>query len=237
MKAFDLIRRALVLANVSAPIESPDAVMAKDGLQTLNEMIDDWATQKLTIPVVRRHTFPLVALQAAYSIGESGTPDFDMVRPEWINNYGVIPLGDTAEIPLHVYTRDEYAEEQLKTTQATFPIKVLYEPTYPNGTLTYWPVPTTAATVTFYIPTLLTEFADLITDYDLPRGYAKALRYCLAREFCIEYGRPIEAGIEEGATTALGNVKRKNIQEDDLAVDAALIGRSSLFNYYTGEPL
>jgi hypothetical protein len=236
MKAFDLIRRAMVLANVRSAIESPDAIMATDGLTTLNEMIEEWALQKLTIPAVARSTHTLTANDGTYSIGES-SGDFSAVRPQWINNAGIIPSGGTAEIPLIFFTRDEYAREQLKSTTATFPIRILYEPTVPNGTITLWPIPTTAATLVLYVPTIITQFANLTTDYTFPRGYAKAMRYNLAVEFCTEYGRPIEAGIAEGAAESLANLKRMNIQQDILDVDDALIMRSSIFNYYTGEPL
>lgn len=234
MQAFNIIRRALLLANVTAANESPDATMAADGLETLNDMVSDWATQKLTIPAVTRATFPLVALQGTYTIGESGTPDFSAVRPEWINNMSIIPVGNDNEIPLVLYTRDQYAAEPIKSLQSSFPTKVLYEPTVPNGTLTFWPIPDTAPTFVLYVPTIISEFATLTTEYIFPRGYVKALRYQLALEFCTEYGRPVDAMLLRQAEQSFGNIKRKNIQQDELEVDDALLARTSIFNYYTG---
>ncbi|NCV71604.1 MAG: hypothetical protein EBW55_13090, partial [Betaproteobacteria bacterium] len=70
-----------------------------------------------------------------------------------------------------------------KTLQATYPGAWYYNPTFPTGTLTCWPVPTSSTLQgVLYTPTPVAEFSALTDVVSLPPGYRRFLRTNLAVE-------------------------------------------------------
>jgi hypothetical protein len=236
MNAQTLIAGAMRTLGALGTGESPSAAEAQDGLAALNDMIDTWAAEHLTIPVTTRSTYSLVAATQTYTIGPGvAAPNFDQVRPVSLAGVGILLTDSpTIETPLDPFTEDEWRELALKTQSGT-PTRYIYGGTAPAGTLTLWPVPDAADTLAVYWPTPLTAFADLTTDYSLPRAYAEALRYNLAVRLSSEFGKPLTQIVKDLADEFLGTVKRSNKQLSDLRVDAALLGHSGGFNIYTGD--
>lgn len=239
MTALDLITRAMRLVGVLADSESPTASEGQDALSALNDMVDAWGTEELAIYAYARNLYTLVANQQGYTIGSGG--DFSQVRPIFLQNVGILPAGQAIalELPIQLLTRDQWARTPTKTVTATFPTQVWYNygHTAVLGKLWFWPIPTTAPQVAIYTPTPVTQFAALATDYSFPPGYARALRYNLALELATEFGRQTPPAVAATAVASKADIKRANIQLYDMSVDAGLLSRGSLWNYYTGEPM
>jgi len=81
----------------------------------------------------------------------------------------------------------------------------------------------------------LEAFADYDTLYDLPPGYARALRYNLAVELAPEFGRPLDPLVAGLAAESLATIKRANVRTVPVGVDAALIVDAAGFDINVGE--
>lgn len=88
INAQTIINRAFRDLGVTAQNENPSASEAIDALARLNEMVESWANQPLTIPCVNRAVFPVVSNQSTYTIGPGG--DFDTVRPLSLQGAGLL---------------------------------------------------------------------------------------------------------------------------------------------------
>ena len=223
-----LIARAMRLIKATAAGEAPTGAESADCLTALNAMVDSWLTERLTIPQVQRLTKALSANTQDYTIGTGGSINAD--RPNWIQNAGIIPAGLTAETPIAVLSDDEWAAIGIKSQTATFPEAAYYNYGYASGlgTISVWPIPTTAPTLVLYTPkAVLTSFATLAQDYYLPPGYERALAYNLAIEIADEFGKTIPPGIAMIASESKGNIKRANIRLQELGCDPGTLRRNS----------
>lgn len=236
MKAQALIKESLRLIGVTRAGQTPSTDVLAEGLATLNSMIDAWTIERLMVPVIARRVVDLVVGQQTYTMGVSG--DWDEDRPARIERAGLID-GDT-ETPLDIWTLGEWADQQLKSTSGS-PRAIYYEPTYPLGTVRVWPVPDGADQLALYVWAPLAQFADLnTTEYDLPPGYAAALKFNLAVELMPGFADGRNKStlqqmglVRERATEAKAWIKRFNEPVEFLKCDAALVGGGS-YNVLTG---
>ena len=94
MTANELITRALKTVGVLASGETASSDDVADALVVLNNMVDTWATERLTIYTVARTAFDLSASTQDYTIGTGGT--FNIPRPQWIVAASIITDKDAA---------------------------------------------------------------------------------------------------------------------------------------------
>ncbi len=226
----DLVKGSLRLIGAIAQGETPSAEEQADALLVLNEMLDSWSTENLTIFAKVREEFALVGNQAVYTMGPTG--DFDTTRPLRIENAGIIQ--DLSEYPIGILNQDQWAAIRIKTSTSTLPSKIYLEGTYPLETVNVWPVPSAAATIALYSWKPLASFATVNSTVDLPPGYLKALRFNLALMLCPEYGRQPDTAVVAGALESKENIKRMNIKPLLMQVDPGLLRRRA-FNIITGE--
>lgn len=203
------------------------------GLRYINRMVNAFQADRLILYTVTRQIFPLISNQQTLTIGPDG--EVDRVRPIWIAAGMVTPVGDEVQIPLDIYTRAQWYAEPLKTLTQDWPRGVFYEPTNPLGTLTFWPIPTTAASVDLAIPEALAVPATLDTILAFPPGYDEAWMLNLAKRLCRPFSRPVTADLREDARAALAVVKRLNDEGPPPAIsDVALTGRGG-YNIRTNQ--
>ena len=214
---------------------NPTADEFADGLLALNDMLNAWATEKLTIYTELRQTKVLTANTQTYTIGSGGS--INVARPLWIHNAGVIPSGQTNEIRLDMISDDEWAKVAIKSLTSTFPTTIFYDYGFNSsgyGTINVWPIPTTAPTLVLYLPQAITAFADGTTTYSFPPGYERMLRYNLAVELAAEFGVSPSPEVMAIAVQSKANVKRANIRIETLDVDGGLLpspGKSTVYNW------
>lgn len=237
----DFGTRALRLLGVIDATATPSAEDIQTCFDALNDMVDDWGTQRQTIYKITRNVFSLTANTASYTLGSGGT--WNIVRPVWIERVSVIPTnsgtGNTGpmEIPIG-YTLDiqEFQQITIKTATSTFPQCIYWDRGWSAGlsTVQVYPVPTSSdGAIVLYTPTAVTQFTDLSTEYTFPPGYAKALRYNLAVELAPEYGIEPPDTVRKIAMESLADIKRANSAPIEAQFDAALIGVAGRYNIYT----
>ena len=220
------------LLGITAQGEEPTSAELLEAFDRLNELIDAWSTQRLTMRVTGRTAYPLAAGQATYTIGPTGTtptPDWIGERPTRVEAVAYLLTTSTepTEIAMSELTEPAWQAIAQKSLSNTQPTLWTYETTMAAGTLTVWPVPSVSGTVVLYTPEALAQFTALTTEVVMPPGYVRALRYNLARELAPEYGLGVSPEIATSAAEALSDLKRLNTPMTDLGMDAGLLPRGT----------
>jgi hypothetical protein len=234
--ALSTLRTALTLIGVLDPLETPDSDTAAQALACLQDLIEAWATERLTIPTVPRTVFTLAANTATFTIGTGAV--LDTPRPLTIEGAAYVSgTGPTAvDLPLAIYTDAEWQAIPQKATTASAPVGIYYDYGFSAagyGTITLVPVPTTITTLVLDLPTAIVGPVALTTTMLYPPGYAKAFKYALALECAPLFGVEPPAVVLQEAVTSKAAIKRANTRPLALALDRAL-GRAPVFNIWTG---
>lgn len=236
----DLATQTFQRLGVIAATETPASDDAAYALTTLNLLVDQWATERLTVYTVTRSTGTVVASQTSYTVGSGG--DINIVRPVFIEKvrFQDTSLSPVNELPLVPLTDDGYANIQLKGQTANYPQLWYYNPTYPLGTLIPWPIPTSSTLQwVIYHAAAVSQFASLLTSVALPPGYQRFIVTNLALELAPAYKVTDVGLLMQQARDAKRYVKSVNERLMDLAVDSAALvqgyNRTWRFNILTGQ--
>lgn len=192
---------------IGEPMSSDEA---ETGLQALNSLVDSLANTNLLIYVKSLDQVTLVANQASYSIGPSGT-DLVTTRPvEVLQSSNITYQGVT--YPLSKWTLQDYNTISIKTIAGT--PGVLYpQMDFPNITAYLWPAPGVAGmTLNLWSNKALSSFPDLTTTVSLPPGWEKMLSFLLAEDLSPEFEVPVPAEVVRQAAQIRKNIKRTNKQ-------------------------
>lgn len=110
-------------------------------------------------------------------------------------------------------TGDKYAAIGLKGIPGPWPILAYYNATFPYGNLYLYPNPQTAGVMHLWTDTIFTNFTNPTQAINLPQGYARAIKKCLALELVPEYGKVGStrlALLQKQANEAVGTLKKLN---------------------------
>lgn len=229
--ANDLVSAALRLISSLPPGEGIPGAESDAALSALNLMLAAWSGESLMPPFRTLESFPLVAGQASYTIGPSGT--FNTVRPDYVTFVYRRDAG-SRDYSLSPYTKEQYDAAPDKAVPGT-PQWFYYDTQYPNGVLYLYPAPTAADTLFVESLKPVAQFATLAATVNLPGEYAKAIKYLLADELAPEYGFTIPPGsrLEQLIESSRRTIKRKNLKPKVAAFDVALL-KPQPFNIYQG---
>lgn len=235
----EMIRKAMLDIGAISQGETPSASEYQDGLLTLNLMLDSWSADGFMIPCITREVFNFTTSQQTYKMGPNSVSlpsDFDTSRPSKIVNAGVIENGN--ELPIKIYTPDEWAAITLKSTESTLPQGVYPENTYPLETLNFWPIPSAGNSVALYSekPFARITFLESSNDYSIPPGYTNAIVTNLSVKMCSSFNKAVTASLDKEATQSLAQVKRANTKPEYMVSDViGLASGKKPFNWLTGE--
>jgi hypothetical protein len=218
-----IINDALKTLGVIGAGETPDADSSTDALKYLNGMLESWSIEGRLIYAARTITKTLTANDGQYSIGSGA--DINVARPDTIESAWIAD-SDSVDHPLEIVDRARYDRIPDKTLTAAIPRKLFYDPTYANGTVYLYPVPTVANTLKMRANTLIGPYAELTDSFALPNGYRRAIVYNLALELAAPFQvNPSQyvVGIAEDAKDKLAAI---NFQIPRLQNDTARLGRN-----------
>jgi hypothetical protein len=232
--AGDIIYGALRLIGQLAEGEVPSADTAQDALTAMNQMIDSWSTERLSIYATQDQTFTWPVNQATRTLGPTG--DFVGLRPVLLDDstYYVDPNG--LSFTPTIINEAEYNNIVLKTVTSTYPQVIYAEASFPNATYKIYPVPTQALVWHFISVLELSQPATLGTVLSFPPGYLRAFRYNLACELAPEFGVEASSEVKRIAMVSKRNLKRINNPNDLMAMPGSLMGQGGRYNIYTNEP-
>lgn len=258
MTVGDLIVEAAIMAGQADPRMGNIAPEEQAyGFSKLQQLLDTLAAERLAIYREQRvGPFSVTSGQgdatvpAPITIGAGAT--WDTPRPEWIDRAGIIyTAGGTPrpELPMHVFTTQEWARVVVKGITATLSRAMFYDRIFTSagyGNVYLYPVPSASFQVVLYVPVAISEFPldansnpVYTTVISLPHGYRAMLVSNLAKIMCIGVNA-ISDDLREQATLTLGKVKSSNVvtHMDALLCDPAVIGddceRTSGWDWITG---
>ena len=231
--AGDQINRALRLLGVLAAGETPSASTSQDALTALNQMIDSWNTERLSVFSTQDQIFTWPAGQITRTLGPSG--NFSGNRPVLFDDatYYRDP-GTNVSFGIKFINQQQYDGIAVKTVTSTYPQVIFVNMTYPDATMTVYPKPTRDLEWHFISVQELTNPATLATNLTFPPGYLRAFVYNLAMEIAPEFGVEPSPQITRIAMTSKRNLKRINNPDDIMSMPYSLIATRQRFNVYAG---
>jgi len=231
--AGDQINRALRLLGVLAEGETPSAATSQDSLTALNQMIDSWNTERLSVFNTQDQMYTWPAGQITRTLGPSG--DFTGNRPVLLDDatYYRDP-GTNVSFGIKFINQQQYDGIAVKTVTSTYPQVMWINMEYPNITMTVYPKPTRDLEWHFISIDELSQPATLTTDILFPPGYLRAFTYNLAMEIAPEFGVEPSPQVTRIAMTSKRNLKRINNPDDIMSMPYSLVATRQRFNVYAG---
>ena len=231
--AGDQINRALRLLGVLAEGETPSAAVSTDALTALNQMIDSWNTERLSIFNTIDQTFTWPAGEIQRHLGPTG--DFVGVRPVLLDDstYYRDP-GTNVSFGIKFINQQQYDGIAVKTVTSTYPQVMWINMEYPNIQMTIYPKPTRELEWHFISVQELDQPATLATQLTFPPGYLRAFTYNLAMEIAPEFGVEPSPQVKRIAMTSKRNLKRINNPDDVMSMPYSLVATRQRFNVYAG---
>jgi hypothetical protein len=231
--AGDQINGALRLIGQLAEAETPSAATAEDALATLNQMIDSWNTERLSVFSTQDQVFSWTPGLITRTLGPTG--DFVGNRPILIDDstYFRDPASGIS-FGIKLINQQQYNGIAVKTVTSTYPQVMFVNMTYPNITMTVYPVPTKVLEWHFVSVQELTTPALYSTPLAFPPGYLRAFKYNLACELAPEFGVEPSPTVQRVAMTSKRNLKRINNPDDIMSLPYSIVATRQRFNIFAG---
>ena len=231
--AGDLINGSLRLLGVLAEGETPSAETSQDALFAMNQMIQSWNTERLSVFSTQDQVKMWPSSTISRTFGPSG--DFIGNRPILLDDstYFRDPASGIS-YGIKFINQQQYDGIAVKTVTSTYPQVMWVNMSYPDIEMYVYPVPTKTLEFHFISVEELTQPANLATDLAFPPGYLRCFRYNLACELAPEFGVEPSRQVQRIAMTSKRNIKRINNPDDIMALPYSIVGTRQRFNIYAG---
>jgi hypothetical protein len=231
--AGDQINRALRLLGVLAEGETPSAETSQDALMAMNQMIDSWDTERLSVFCTQDQVFTWPAGLVSRTLGPTG--DFVGLRPVLLDDstYYRDP-GTGVSFGVKFINQQQYNGIAVKTVTSTYPQVIFVNNTFPDIDMYVYPRPTRDLEWHFVSVQKLDNLAGLATVLLFPPGYLRAFTYNLAMEIAPEFGLEPSPQVQRIAMTSKRNLKRINNPDDVMSLPYAIVATRQRFNIYAG---
>ena len=230
--AGDQINRALRLLGILAEGETPSASMLQDALMALNQMIDSWNTERLSVFYTQDQVFTWPASLLSRTLGPTG--DFVGNRPVLVDDATYFKAPNGVSYGIKMINQQQYNGIAVKTVTSTYPQVMWVNMGFPDITMTVYPRPTQDLEWHIVSVEELNRPATLSTELYYPPGYLRAFTYNLAMEFAPEFGVEPSPQVQRIAMTSKRDLKRINNPDDVMALPYALVANRQRFNIYAG---
>ena len=231
--AGDQINGALRLIGMLAEGETPSAATSQDALTALNQMIDSWNTERLSVFSTQDQVFSWPPGLINRTLGPTG--DFVGNRPILLDDstYFRDPANGIS-FGIKIINQQQYDGIAVKTVTSTYPQVIWINMDYPDINMYVYPVPTKVLEWHFISVTELTQPAALATSLAFPPGYLRAFRFNLACEIAAEFGVEPSRQVQRIAMSSKRNLKRINNPDDIMSLPYSLVGTRQRFNIFAG---
>lgn len=231
--AFDQIKASLRLIGQLAEGEEPSPQAAQDALTAMNQMIDSWNTERLSVFSTQDQVFEWPSDLITRTLGPTG--DFVGNRPILIDDATYFRDPQTnVSFGIKLINQQQYDGIAVKTVTSTYPQVMWVNMEYPNISMTVYPKPTRLLEWHFVSVEELTKPATLDTSLAFPPGYLRAFKYNLACEIANEFGVEPPQTVQRIAMTSKRNLKRINNPDDVMSMPYAIVASRQRFNIYAG---
>jgi hypothetical protein len=231
--AGDQINRALRLIGMLAEGETPSSETSNDCLVALNQMIDSWNTERLSVFSTQDQVFTWPAGFINRTLGPTG--DFVGNRPILLDDATYYRDASTnVSYGIKMINQQQYDGIAVKTVTSTYPQVLFINMTYPDVDMYIYPKPTRDLEWHFVSVEELTQPATLNTVLAFPPGYLRAFTYALAMEIAPEFGVEPSPQVQRIAMTSKRDLKRINNPDDVMSMPYAIVATRQRFNIYAG---
>ena len=230
--AGDQINGALRLIGQLAEGETPSAATSADALTAMNQMLDSWSSERLSVFSTQDQTFTWTQGLRSQTLGPTG--DFVGNRPVLLDDatYFRDPSNNIS-FGIKIINQQQYDGIAVKTVTSTYPQVLWINMDMPNVSMYIYPVPTKALEWHFISVTELTEPATLATTLVVPPGYLRAFRFNLASEIAAEFGVEPPPQVQRIAMSSKRNIKRINNPDDVMSLPYSIVATRQRFNIYS----
>jgi len=231
--AGDQITGALRLLGMLAESEEPSAATAQDALVALDQMVDSWNTERLSVFATQDQTYLWPPGLKTQTLGPSG--DFVGNRPIEIDDstYFRDPSNNIS-FGIKLINQQQYDGIAVKTVTSTYPQVMFVNNEFPNVTMTVYPVPTKILEWHFISIAELTQPAQFSTNLAFPPGYLRAFKFNLACEIAATFGVEPSPTVSRIAMYSKRNLKRINNPGDIMALPYSIVATRQRFNIFAG---
>jgi len=231
--AGDQINGALRLIGQLAEGETPSAATSNDALTAMNQMLDSWSSERLSVFSTQDQQFTWPANTINRTIGPTG--NFVGNRPVLLDDstYFRDPANNIS-FGIKIINQQQYDGIAVKTVTSTYPQVIWLNMDMPNMSMYIYPVPTKALEWHFISVVELVEPATLATTLVVPPGYLRAFRFNLAAEIAAEFGVEPPPQVQRIAMSSKRNIKRINNPDDVMSMPYAIIATRQRFNVFSG---
>jgi hypothetical protein len=230
--AGDQINRSLRLLGVLAEGETTSAATSQDALMALNQMIDSWNTERLSVFSTQDQVFTWPASILSRTLGPTG--DFVGNRPVLLDDATYFKAPSGVSYGIKFINQQQYNGIAVKNVTSTYPQVMFINMTFTDIEMYVYPRPTQDLEWHFISVEELNNPANLSTVLYYPPGYLRAFTYNLAMEFAPEFGVEPSPQVQRIAMTSKRNLKRINNPDDVMALPYALVANRQRFNIYAG---
>ncbi len=231
--AADIINGSLRLLGVLAEGEVPSAETSQDALVAMQQMIDSWNTERLSVFSTQDQVFIWPAGTLNRTLGPSG--DFVGNRPVLLDDATYFRDPSTnVSYGIKFINQQQYDGIAVKTVTSTYPQVIFVNNTFPDIDMYVYPKPIRDLEWHFISVEELTQPVTLATQLHFPPGYLRAFRYNLACEFAPEFGVEPSPQVSRIAMTSKRNLKRINNPDDIMSMPYSLVATRQRFNVYAG---
>ena len=229
--AAELIDGSLRLLGVLAEGETPSAAVMQDSIMAMNQMIQSWDTERLSVFSTQDQVFTWPAYTMSRTIGPTG--DFVGNRPIEVDDatYFKDPSSGLS-FGIKIINQQQYDGIAFKTVTSTYPQVMWINNTFPDMEITVYPVPIKALEWHIISVETLNEVTNVATDLYFPQGYLRAFRYNLACELAPEFGVEPSPQVQRIAMTSKRNLKRINFPGDLMAIPYPIVATRQRYNIY-----
>lgn len=230
--AAELIDGSLRLLGVLAEGETPSAAVMQDSIMAMNQMIQSWDTERLSVFSTQDQVFTWPANVLSRTLGPTG--DFVGNRPIEIDDatYFKDPSSGLS-FGVKLINQQQYDGIAFKTVTSTYPQVLWVNNTFPNIEMYVYPVPIKALEWHIISVQTLNEVSSVATDIYFPPGYLRAFRYNLACELAPEFGIEPSPQVQRIAMTSKRNIKRINFPGDLMAIPYPIVATRQRYNIYS----
>ena len=230
--AGDQINGALRLIGQLAEGETPSAATSADALTAMNQMLDSWSSERLSVFSTQDQTFTWTQGLRSQTLGPTG--DFVGNRPVLLDDatYFRDPSNNIS-FGIKIINQQQYDGIAVKTVTSTYPQVLWINMDMLNVSMYIYPVPTKALEWHFISVTELTQPATLATTLVVPPGYLRAFRFNLASEIAAEFGVEPPPQVQRIAMSSKRNIKRINNPDDVMSLPYSIVATRQRFNIYS----
>lgn len=183
----DILSEALEELGV---VQQGDALSDNDAnaaLRRYNRLLDAWNAERGAVYADQFVTYTLTPALSPHTIGPTGTFVVTQ-RPVSIEGANLwLGSSPNAKVPIYLRDAEWWNSQTVPALSTAIPTDLFYDPTWPNGSLYLWPVPSAAKQIELWTRIVLAQVG-LNDTFTLPPGYRRAHVLTLAEECGSAFG-------------------------------------------------